>query len=54
MRSLRTFAAVQATVSNHFNQERNLFSRNSFKLNRAVAGTKWLRFCAGQVAASLS
>ena len=41
MRSLQTFAAVHASVSNHFNQERSLSSRNIFKLNRAAALEQW-------------
>ena len=31
MRSLHKFAAVHASVSNHFNQERSLYSRQNFK-----------------------
>jgi putative transposase len=41
MRSLQKFAAVHASVSNHFNQERSLSSRNLFKLNRAIALAEW-------------
>nr|WP_328823204.1 IS6 family transposase [Sulfitobacter sediminilitoris] len=37
MRSLQKFAAVHASVYNHFNQERSLSSRPNFKLNRAAA-----------------
>ncbi len=37
MRSLQKFAAVHASVSNHFNQERSLYSRQNFKLHRAAA-----------------
>jgi putative transposase len=47
MRSLQKFASVHASVSNHFNQERSLSSRNIFKLNRAVALTEWRGLCAG-------
>jgi putative transposase len=32
MRSLQKFAAVHASVSNHFNHERHLYSRQDFKL----------------------
>ena len=38
MRSLQEFASVQASVYNHFNQERSLYSRNNFKLNRSAGG----------------
>ena len=41
MRSLQKFAAVHASVCNHFNQERSLSSRPNFKLNRAAALAEW-------------
>jgi putative transposase len=41
MRSLQTFAAVHSSVHNHFNQERHLYSRDNFKLNRAAALAEW-------------
>jgi putative transposase len=41
MRSLQKFAAVHASVYNHFNQERHLYSRENFKLNRAAALAEW-------------
>ena len=41
MRSLQKFAAVHASVSNHFNQERSLCSRANFKLNRTAALAEW-------------
>jgi len=47
MRSLQKFAAVHASVCNHFNQERGLYSRNIFKLNRTAALAEWLDLCAG-------
>ena len=46
MRSLQKFAAVHASVSNHFNQERSLSSRYHFKLNRTAALTEWRGLCA--------
>jgi putative transposase len=45
MRSLQKFAAVYASVSNHFNSERLLYSRQNFKLNRAAALAKWRLLC---------
>jgi len=45
MRSLQKFAAVHASVSNHFNQERSLYSRQNFKLNRAAALAGWRLLC---------
>ena len=41
MRSLQKFASVHSTVHNHFNQERQFYSRESFKLNRAEALAEW-------------
>ena len=36
-KSLQKFASIHASVHNHFNQERHLYNRESFKLNRTVA-----------------
>jgi len=41
MRSLQKFAAVHASVYNHFNQERSLSSRHIFKVNKAAALEEW-------------
>ncbi len=41
MRTLQKFAAVHASVYNLFNQERHLYSRQNFKLNRAAALAEW-------------
>jgi putative transposase len=41
MRSLQKFAAVHSSVHNHFNQERHLYSRRNFKLNRTAALAAW-------------
>ena len=41
MRTVQKFASVHASVHNHFNQERALFSRQNFKANRAAALTEW-------------
>jgi len=41
MRSLQKFAAVHSSVHNHFSQERHLYSRDNFKLNRAAALAEW-------------
>ena len=46
MRSLQKFAAIHASVSNHFNQERSLSSRQHFKANRAAALAEWRGLCA--------
>jgi putative transposase len=36
-RTLQKFAAIHSSVHNHVNQERHLYSRQNFKLNRAAA-----------------
>ena len=41
MRSLQKFATVHFSVHNHFNQERHLYSRDIFKLNRTAALAEW-------------
>ena len=46
MRSLQMFAAVHASVFNHFNSERSFHSRANFKTNRAAALADWRSLCA--------
>ncbi|MBW0159674.1 IS6 family transposase [Sedimentimonas flavescens] len=46
IRTLQKFAAVHASVSNHFNQDRSLSSRQNFKANRAAALAEWRALCA--------
>jgi putative transposase len=41
MRSLQMFVSVHASVSNHFNLERALSSRTSYKARRAAALEEW-------------
>ena len=41
MGSLQKFASVHASVCNHFNQERSISSRTSYKAARAAALTEW-------------
>ena len=41
MRSLQKFVAVHASVHNHFNLERHLYSRNNFKLDQTAALAEW-------------
>ena len=41
MRCLQKFAAVHFTVYNNFNQERALYSRDQFKINRSAALAEW-------------
>jgi putative transposase len=46
MRSLQKFASVHASVHNHFNHQRHLYSRNNFKINRTAALNEWRQVCA--------
>jgi putative transposase len=46
MRTLQKFVAVHASVHNHFNQERHLYNRSNFKLDRAAAFVEWWQLCA--------
>ena len=41
IRSLQMFASVHASVTNHFNTDRDLTSRAIFKQNRAAALAEW-------------
>jgi len=43
MRSLQKFAARHGAVPNHFNQDRHLSSRETFKARRAAALAEWRR-----------
>ena len=47
MRSLQKFAAVHSSIYNHFNQERSLASRDTFKLTRSAALAEWRELGAG-------
>ena len=40
-RTSKKLVSVHASVHNHFNQERHLYSRENFKLNRAAALAEW-------------
>jgi len=45
MRTLQKFVSVHSSIHNHFNQERHLYSRDNFKLNRNVALSEWRQLC---------
>ena len=40
-KSLQKFASIHSSIHNHFNQERHLYSRQNFKLNRSAALAEW-------------
>ena len=40
-RTLQKFVSVHVSIHNHFNNERHLYSRTNFKLNRTAALAEW-------------
>lgn len=42
----RNSAIIHASVGNHFNPERHLYSRENFETNRAAALSEWRALCA--------
>ena len=46
IKTLQKFAAAHASIHNHFNQERHLYNRENFKLNRAAALAEWRQLAA--------
>ena len=46
IKSLQKFVSVHASIHNHFNQERHLESRESFKTYRSVALAEWRQLAA--------
>ena len=45
-KSLQKFVSIHASVHNHFNQERHLYRRENFKLNRSTALAEWRQLAA--------
>jgi putative transposase len=46
MKTLQKFASVHATVHNHFNQERHLVDRQTYKIRRSAALAEWQNLAA--------
>ena len=46
MRSLQKFVSIHASVFNHFNKERHLNSRVTYKVQREAALVEWQQLCA--------
>ena len=46
MRSLQKFISIHASIYNHFNKERHLNSRDTFKVQRETALVEWQQLCA--------
>jgi putative transposase len=47
-KTLHKFVSIHASIQNHFNQQRHLYSRINFKLNRAAALAEWRQLLGGQ------
>jgi len=45
-KSLQKFASIHASIHNHFNLERHLYTRENFKLNRSIALAEWRQLAA--------
>jgi len=50
MKSLQKFASVHASFHNHFNSERHLVDRQTYKLRRSVALGEWQSLAARRLA----
>jgi len=46
VKSLQKFAAIHASIHNHFNQERHIYSRQDFKVDRTIALAEWRQLAA--------
>ena len=46
MRSLQKFVSIHASVFNHFNKERHLNSRDTYKVQRQATLVEWQQLCA--------
>jgi putative transposase len=46
MKTLQKFAAAHASIHNHFNKDRHLNPRNTFKQNRSAALAEWRQLAA--------
>jgi putative transposase len=46
MKTLQKFAAVHASIHNHFNQGRHLYNRVNFKLNGSASMAEWRQLAA--------
>ena len=46
IKTLQKFAAAHTSIHNHFNQERHLYNRENFKLNRSAALAEWHQLAA--------
>ena len=49
VQTLQKFVSIHASIQNHFNQERHLYSHTNFELNRAAALAKWRQLLSAYV-----
>ncbi len=45
-KTLQKFVAIHSSIHNHFNKERHLYNRQTFKLNRIAALAEWRQLAA--------
>ena len=45
-KSLQKLSSIHSSLHNHFNQERHLYNRETFKRNRAAALAEWRQLTA--------
>jgi len=46
IKTLQKFASAHASIHNHFNQDRHLSRRDTFKKNRSTAMAEWRQLAA--------
>ena len=46
MQSFQKFVSIHSSVLNHFNKERHLNSRDTYKVQREAALVEWRQLCA--------
>jgi putative transposase len=46
IKTLQKFASAHASIHNHFNQDRHLSRRDTFKKNRSAAMAEWRQLAA--------
>jgi len=46
LKTLQKFASAHASIHNHFNHDRHLSRRDTFKANRAAALAEWCELAA--------
>ncbi len=45
-KSLKKFVSIHSSIHNHFNQDRHLYDRHTFRLNQSIALDEWRQLTA--------